>query len=148
LRWNIGGLDLYLIEASQTLSIQAVVREREGNNRYNRMSVTVSDGDPAVITNISLVVIPPPAGAPVPERLTQGAAVAAWNTEIDRAASDGKFSGVWLWAKNGRVITSGARGRADREKGIDNTVNTRFRIGSMNKMFTAVATLQLVERGK
>src|SRR4029077_19166628 len=32
--------------------------------------------------------------------------------------------------------------------GIDNTLNTRFRIGSMNKMFTAVATLQLVERGK
>jgi hypothetical protein len=34
-----------------------------------------------------------------------------------------------------------ARGKGDREKGIDNTRNTRFRIGSMNKMFTAVATL-------
>jgi CubicO group peptidase (beta-lactamase class C family) len=55
---------------------------------------------------------------------------------------------VWLWAKNGKAITSGARGKADRETGIDNTLNTRFRIGSMNKMFTAVATLQLVERGK
>jgi len=55
---------------------------------------------------------------------------------------------VWLWAKDGKAITSGARGKADREKGIDNTLNTRFRIGSMNKMFTAVATLQLVERGK
>jgi CubicO group peptidase (beta-lactamase class C family) len=43
---------------------------------------------------------------------------------------------------------SGARGKADRERGIDNTLDTRFRIGSMNKMFTAVATLQLVERGK
>jgi len=101
-----------------------------------------------VITNISLVVIPPPAGAPVPERLIQPAAVAAWQAEIDKAASAGKFSGVWLWAKNGKVITSGARGKADREKGIDNTLDTRFRIGSMNKMFTAVATLQLVERGK
>jgi CubicO group peptidase (beta-lactamase class C family) len=55
---------------------------------------------------------------------------------------------VWLWAKNGKTIASGARGKADREKGIDNTLDTRFRIGSMNKMFTAVATLQLVERGK
>jgi len=55
---------------------------------------------------------------------------------------------VWLWAKNGKAITSGARGKADRETGIDNTLKTRFRIGSMNKMFTAVATLQLVERGK
>src|SRR5262245_51322480 len=148
LRWNIGGLDLYSIESSQPLSIQAVVREREGNDRYNRMSVAVSDGNPAVITNITLMVIPPPAGAPVPERLTQGAAIAAWEAEINKAASAGKFSGVWLWAKNGETITSGARGKADREKGIDNTLNTRFRIGSMNKMFTAVATLQLVERGK
>ena len=82
LRWNIGGLDLYSIESSQALNIQAVVREREGNANYNRMSVTVSDGDPAVITNISLAVIPPPTGAPVPERFTQRAAVAAWEAGV------------------------------------------------------------------
>jgi CubicO group peptidase (beta-lactamase class C family) len=148
LRWNTGGFDLYSIESSQPLNVQAVLREREGNERYNRMSVSVNDGNPAVIINISLVVIPRPAGAPVPERLTQRAAVAAWTAEIDNAAAAGKFSGVWLWAKNGKAITSGATGKADREAGIDNTLNTRFRIGSMNKMFTAVATLQLVERGK
>jgi CubicO group peptidase (beta-lactamase class C family) len=148
LRWNIGGLDLYSIESSQSRDIQAVVREREGNGRYNRMSITVNDADPPMIAKISLVVIPPPAGAPVPERLTQHEAVAAWIAEINKATAAGKFSGVWLWAKNGDVITSGARGKADREKGIDNTLDTRFRIGSMNKMFTAVATLQLVERGK
>ncbi|MEO8027253.1 MAG: serine hydrolase domain-containing protein [Bryobacteraceae bacterium] len=146
--WRTGGFDLYSIESSEALSVQAVLHEREGNGTYNRMSMTVSDGDPAVITKISLDLIPPPAGAPVPQRLTQQAAVAAWKSEIDKAASTGKFSGVWLWAKNGKVITSGARGKADREKGIDNTLDTRFRIGSMNKMFTAVATLQLVERGK
>src|SRR5690242_17696733 len=102
LRWNTGGLDLYSIESSQALNIQAVLHEREGNGTYNRMSVTVSDQDPAVITKITLVVIPPPAGAPVPERLSQQAAVRAWQAEIDRAASVGEFSGVWLWAKSGK----------------------------------------------
>jgi D-alanyl-D-alanine carboxypeptidase len=148
LRWNTGGFDLHSIESSQPLNIRAVLHEREGNGNYSRMSVTVSDGDPAVITEITLATIPPPAGAPVPKRLTQRAAAAAWKAEIDKAASAGKFSGVWLWGKNGNAITSGARGKADRESGIDNTLDTRFRIGSMNKMFTAVATLQLVERGK
>ena len=147
LRWNLGGLDVYAIESSQERSIQAVVLEREGG-RYNQMSLTVTDGDPAVITNITLTVIHPPAGAPVPQRLTQAAAAAAWQAEIDRAAANGNFSGVWLWAKNGKIITTGARGRADRERGVDNTLDTRFRIGSMNKMFTAVATLQLVEQGQ
>jgi D-alanyl-D-alanine carboxypeptidase len=141
-------LDLHSIESSQALNIQAVLHERGGNGNYHRMAVVVSDGEPAVITKISLDLIPPPAGAPVIERLSQRAAVAAWEAEINNAASDGRFSGVWLWAKKGQVIASGARGMADREKGIDNTLNTRFRIGSMNKMFTAVATLQLVERGK
>jgi D-alanyl-D-alanine carboxypeptidase len=46
------------------------------------------------------------------------------------------------------VLFSPAYGPADRERGIPNTVQTRFRIGSMNKMFTAVAILQLVEAGK
>src|SRR5215831_11807372 len=86
LRWNTGGFDLYSIESSQALNIQAVLHEREGNGTYNRMSVTVSDGDPAVITKITLNVIPPPDGAPVPGRLTQRAAVAAWEAEIDKAA--------------------------------------------------------------
>src|SRR5438093_8959403 len=82
LRWNTGGFDLYSIESSEALNIQAVLHEREGNGNYNRMSVTVSDWDPAVITKISLAVIPPPAGAPVPERLSHREAVAAWGAEI------------------------------------------------------------------
>ena len=45
LRWNTGGFDLHSIESSQALNIQAVLHEREGNGNYNRMSVTVSDGD-------------------------------------------------------------------------------------------------------
>ena len=53
-----------------------------------------------------------------------------------------------LVARNGEVLLEDAWGRADREARIPNTLDTKFRIGSMNKMFTAVATLQLVEAGK
>jgi hypothetical protein len=136
LRWNIGGLDLYSIESSQALNIQAVVRERESNDRYNRMSVTVSDGNPPVITNISLVVIPPPAGAPVPERLTQGAAVAAWQAEIDKAAATRKFSGVWLWAKNGQAITSEARRTGFAVEGTPNPPTLPRRPSAIGFVFT------------
>jgi CubicO group peptidase (beta-lactamase class C family) len=37
---------------------------------------------------------------------------------------------------------------ADREKKVPNQVQTQFRIGSMNKMFTAVSIMQLVQAGK
>jgi len=65
----------------------------------------------------------------------------------DADAAD-RFSGTVLVAKNGQVLFRGAYGRADREGGIPNTVATRFRIGSMNKMFTGTAVLQLTEAGK
>jgi CubicO group peptidase (beta-lactamase class C family) len=51
-------------------------------------------------------------------------------------------------ARNGKTIFSGAYGLADRVKKSPNTLSTRFRIGSMNKMFTATAVLQLVQAGK
>jgi CubicO group peptidase (beta-lactamase class C family) len=59
-----------------------------------------------------------------------------------------QFSGTVLVARHRRVIFAGAYGCADRERRLLNTADTRFRIGSMNKMFTAVAVLQLVEAGK
>ena len=56
---------------------------------------------------------------------------------------------VWYWWQEmARLLFSEAYGLSDREKKTPNTLKTRFRLGSMNKMFTAVATLQLAQRGK
>jgi CubicO group peptidase (beta-lactamase class C family) len=83
-------------------------------------------------------------------RLTAGEAKAVATVKrVSRTlAETDLFSGAVLLAKDGRVLFSKAYGSADREQGIPNTLQTRFRIGSMNKMFTAVAILQLVEAGK
>ncbi|HTV22016.1 MAG TPA: serine hydrolase domain-containing protein, partial [Polyangiaceae bacterium] len=68
--------------------------------------------------------------------------------ELDRASANDMFAGVVLLAKNGKPILEGARGLADRDKRVPIDMDTQFRIGSMNKMFTAVAVLQLREAGK
>jgi len=65
----------------------------------------------------------------------------------EQAAAD-RFAGAIAIAKHDRVIFSEAYGLADRKKRLANTLDTRFRIGSMNKMFTAVAILQLAQAGK
>ncbi|UCC40607.1 MAG: serine hydrolase [Candidatus Aminicenantes bacterium] len=54
------------------------------------------------------------------------------------------FSGVVLVAHKGKPIFKKAYGMADKERNISNQVNTKFCIGSMNKMFTAVTIAQLV----
>ena len=69
-------------------------------------------------------------------------------SELQRDARAGLFSGALLIAKNGEAIFESAYGLADRARGVPNVVSTRFRIGSMNKMFTGVAVLQLVQGGE
>jgi D-alanyl-D-alanine carboxypeptidase len=81
-------------------------------------------------------------------RLTQADAVAALAEHAAERARADEFAGAVLVARHGKVLLQDAWGRADRKNGVANTPATRFRIGSMNKMFTAVATLQLVEAHK
>jgi CubicO group peptidase (beta-lactamase class C family) len=58
------------------------------------------------------------------------------------------FSGAVLVARDGRVILQRGVGLADREWNIPNTPDTRFRLGSLTKQFTAASILQLAEQGK
>src|SRR5215203_713682 len=57
------------------------------------------------------------------------------------------FSGVILIAQKDRVIYKKAFGWANKEWNIRNTIETKFRIGSNTKTFTAAAILQLVDKG-
>jgi CubicO group peptidase (beta-lactamase class C family) len=58
------------------------------------------------------------------------------------------FSGDVLVAQKGQIIYKKAFGFAIREWNIPNTIESRFRIGSITKQFTAVAILQLADNGK
>ena len=58
------------------------------------------------------------------------------------------FSGALLIAKNHKVNIENAFGFASREYAFENRTSTLFNIASITKLFTAVAALQLVEKGK
>jgi CubicO group peptidase (beta-lactamase class C family) len=53
-----------------------------------------------------------------------------------------------LVARDGEILFQGGYGLADLEKKSPITPETKFRIGSISKQFTAVAVLQLAEQGK
>ena len=59
-----------------------------------------------------------------------------------------QFNGSALVAENGKVVYKGAFGLANMEWDIPNATDTRFRLGSITKQFTATLTMQLVEQGK
>src|ERR671916_1927939 len=64
------------------------------------------------------------------------------------AAKAERFSGAILVARDGKVLVSKGYGMADVENDVPNTPETRFRLGSVTKQFTAAAVLLLQERGK
>lgn len=60
----------------------------------------------------------------------------------------GQFNGSILVAENGKVIYKKGFGMANMEWAIPNQPDTKFRIASVTKQFTAALVLQLVEEGK
>src|SRR5437667_11273502 len=60
----------------------------------------------------------------------------------------GQFNGAALVDDNGNVIYKKCFGLANMEWNIPNTPETKFRLGSITKQFTATLILQLVEQGK
>src|SRR6476469_3981646 len=60
-------------------------------------------------------------------------------------ANDNKLSGVVLVAKDGVTIASKAAGVANKATNAPIDLNTKFNLGSMNKMFTAIAIAQLAQ---
>ncbi len=88
-------------------------------------------------------------GEPVrPSPITQNELVRRLETSLDSLARVGQFSGVAVVAKNGVPVFQRAYGMADRERGIANNPETAFNLGSINKVFTQIAIMQLRAAGK
>jgi D-alanyl-D-alanine carboxypeptidase len=141
-----GGFALRKLGRVSPRRVSGWAQERD-SDQFVRFVLTVSARTPRKILTLDLAAIPRPAQFPI-ARLTEAEAIAGVEALLPKRAAADRFSGAALVAKDGRVLFGGAYGPADRERAIANTLETRFRIGSMNKMFTAVATLQLVEAGK
>jgi CubicO group peptidase (beta-lactamase class C family) len=123
-----------------------LVQERS-SDQFARLTMEVQAEEPHQITNLELRAIPRPAEFALP-RLSQSELVGAAKKNIEKEVAADNFAGAVMVTKNGSPVLAEAYGLADRERKIPNTLKTRFRIGSMNKMFTAVATLELAKAGK
>jgi D-alanyl-D-alanine carboxypeptidase len=67
---------------------------------------------------------------------------------LDSLVAENKLSGAVLVARDGVTVASKAAGIANKATGAPITLSTKFNLGSMNKMFTAVAIAQLAQAGR
>jgi CubicO group peptidase (beta-lactamase class C family) len=74
--------------------------------------------------------------------------LADFRAVAEEESAAGRFSGAVLIGRGQERIFAEAYGFADREQGIPNRLSTRFRHGSISKMFTGVAVGQLIQGGQ
>ncbi len=67
---------------------------------------------------------------------------------LNKYTEYGQFTGSVLVADNGKVIYKNGFGMANREWDIPNAPDTKHRLGSITKQFTAMLIMQLVAEGK
>lgn len=130
-----GGFILLRSEETAPREITAWVRDRRWD-RFSRVVLTIGD---AAIEDVSFLGAPPLPDFRVP-RLSEQRALADLQRKLRTEAAAGRFSGVVLVAKGDAILF--------RESYGARYVATRFCIGSMGKMFTAVAVLQLIQNGR
>jgi D-alanyl-D-alanine carboxypeptidase len=89
-----------------------------------------------------------PDGQAEPPKASDAQAAAAADEFLRGLASRDEFSGVVLLARDNTPFLEKAYGLAEREFNVPVNLETRFNLGSINKIFTKTAIAQLAAAGK
>lgn len=143
LREASGGFVLLRSEETGPHEITAWVRDRNWD-RFSKVVLTTRDGH---IDDLSFSGAPTPADFKI-RRLGEQDALDELRRKLHAEAAGGRFSGAVLVAKNGTVLFREAYGARTATSALATKPDTRFCLGSMGKMFTAVAVLQLIQKGE
>lgn len=117
------------------------------NERAMRVTAVMDPANPAHVKQFQIE------GAETPEkykpaRVALPVLMAETAAKLEALRARDALSGALQVVQNGQVLLDWRGGDADRTAGIPVGVGTQFRLASSNKMFTAVAILQLVQDGR
>lgn len=151
-------LNFFLGENDQSRGLEISGLQESGDNEatllvktkltgvWQALRVVVEAAPPHKITGIGRR--PPKPPTTDAKKLDNKDIARELDTFVKKIAAADVFSGTVLLARNGEVIYKGAFGIANKDFNAPNRIDTKFNLGSMNKMFTSVAIAQLVEKGK
>ncbi len=145
LREMTQGMTIFKVEEDSGSHL--VVLMKEGRGSYSESTMDLATTNPPIVAAIHGHPVLPPTSAK--DRASSDEDLAKKVREhVAGVQGQDAFSGAILIAHRGTVVLDQAWGLADTATQIKNTTGTQFCLGSMNKMFTSVAILQLVAQGK
>jgi len=115
---------------------------------WRAVVVDVEPQAPHRITSVDVARARPPLDQPAAPKLGPAEIAKTLGAFVDRLAAAGLFSGTVLVRQNDTILVTRAVGVANRDFDAKVRLDTKFNLGSMNKMFTGVAAMKLVQQGK
>ncbi|HKP86137.1 MAG TPA: serine hydrolase domain-containing protein [Blastocatellia bacterium] len=147
-----GGFDVMAVMPSQNPDELRLRLKSKRGSRWVMFITRLDKAQPERLDGFGLRLVSDPesekANAWSEAKMDEAGVTKEIERHVERAAAEDRFSGVVLVAKGERLIFNKAYGMAERGFGAANKLDTKFNLGSMNKMFTSVAIAQLVEAGK
>lgn len=145
-----GGLDVFDVRTDprQPGLLEVAVKGRR-NGQAALFWLTAEPAHPDRLAQANLVPMDNPLYADWPKGPVSHAELGKQiRAVLDRLAGVSDFSGCVTVFDGGETVFDECRGLAERSFHVPVDHQTKFRIGSVGKMFTAVAIAQLVEAGK
>jgi len=160
MRGNMGTIDVRRVVSARDNEVVVLVQTKinewreltfmlEPTPPHKLMGIRVQDADAPSTGGASSGGIDKAPPTPAPSSpMTESQVVEALDKHLSQAAAADEFSGTVLVAKKDGVVFQKAYGLASKEYNVPNRVDTKFNLGSINKIFTQVGIGQLAEQGK
>ena len=146
---DTGGVDFHSVRTytpSRAGETVVIVKDRILGGWWG-LSFRFGEAPGFLITGLGLNSARPPAG-PVEPPLTEKEALAEIQSVMARVKAKNWYSGTVLVARGADILLTDFAGEANKGDHAPINIDTKFNLGSMNKMFTSIAIARLVEAGK
>lgn len=144
-----GGVDFYAIRTytpDRPDDTVAIVKDRSMESPW-ALTLRFGPEPDLLITGLGFDGARPPDLPPGPP-LGMAEAMNEIRSLLAGLKTKGWLSGSVLVARGADILLTDAGGEASKAFHVPNNVDTKFNLGSMNKMFTTVAAARLIEAGK
>lgn len=146
---DTGGIDFHSVRAysPERPGVTVVVVKDRILGGWWALTFRFGEAPGLLVSGLGFGQAPPPADIAEPA-LTEKKAVEEIRSLMAGIKGKDWFSGTVLVAKGGAVLMTDFAGEASKAFHVPNNIDTKFNLGSMNKMFTSVAVARLAEAGK
>jgi CubicO group peptidase (beta-lactamase class C family) len=142
-----GGFTVGSIEESSDYRIVVLARAKK-RDVWRRIDMSVEPEPPYKVASFGIEAARSPEEEQIPEIETEDEALKYIQATLGEESRADRFSGAVLVAKDGEPLFRRAYGEASKEFSVPNRPDTKFNLGSINKIFTSLAIAQLLESGE